>query len=182
MRPKGGGDPLEHLTQTRDRLRRSLVDLKALEVDSLLQAQIIAELMDGPRSSMELVERILSPLPDVPREREACYARVRRAVKNLRAKGYVATSLIRKNSPHRLTRFAVARLLQIASGTEPEGLLTRVDAVLIALSVALGLLGLGRHFSVFQTGDLVTASLFSSFFLVSGSSLTRLFESLHKVM
>ncbi len=182
MRPKGEDDPGEVLAEARDRLRRSLLDLRSLEVGSVLQAQIIAELIDGPRTSMELVERILAPLPDDPREREACYARVRRAVKNLRARGYVATSLIRKNSPHRLTQFAIARLLQVAGGLKPEALVSRVDLALIGVSVALGLFGLGRYFSLFDTGELVTAILFSSFFMVSGSSLTRLIEALHKVM
>lgn len=110
------------LTEVKQRLRRSLNHLETLDIDSLLQAEILSELIDGPRSSAELVEKILYPSKDNSQEREACYARVRRAVKNLGAKGYVSTGLLRKNSPHRLTRYAVARLAEIGGGLTPEKL------------------------------------------------------------
>jgi hypothetical protein len=171
------------LVDAKHRIRKSLGHLQSLEIDSLLQAEIIAELIDGPRSSAELVERILHAGKEDARHYEACYARVRRALKNLGANGYVATSILRRDAPHRLTRYAIARLADIGGGGhETEKLVTPVDYGLTSGSVAAGLIGLIVHLGYLELADLLTGSLFAVFFFVSGAALSRLALTLRKVM
>jgi hypothetical protein len=171
------------LVDAKHRIRKSLSHLQSLEIDSLLQAEIIVELIDGPRSSAELVEHVLHAGKEDARQYEACYARVRRAVKNLGARGYVATSILRRDAPHRLTRYAIARLADIGGGGhEREKLVTPVDYGLASGSVAAGLLGLVIHLGQIELGDLLTGSIFAAFFFASGAALSRLASTLRKVM
>jgi hypothetical protein len=170
------------LVDVKHRLRKSMTHFRTLEIDTLLQAEILAELIDGPRSSTELVERILHTDRSNPREFEASCARVRRGLKNLGARGYVSRGLLRRNSPHRLTRYAVARLADIQTGYDPERIVTRATLCLLSGSVITGILSLMRYAGILVLGRPVTGTLFAFFFLFTGATLTRLVDSLRRLM
>jgi hypothetical protein len=104
-------------------------------------------------------------------------------VKNLGAKGYIGKSILRRSAPHHLTKYAIARLIDIGgTNHSPERLVTRIDYGLATGTFVMGALGLVTYFSSLEIGDFATGVLFAVFFLVSGAALSRLAGAFRKVM
>jgi len=92
--------------------RSAIRHLREMELDSTLQAEVLEKLLDGKKTTEELVALIYK----VPRESQAyqaCYMRVRRAAKRLEEKGLTSRPLFGRDKPHKLTRLALERLLAI---------------------------------------------------------------------
>ena len=175
---EGGGveDPAAGLA---DDLLHSIKQFRELEL-GMLEAEVLARLIDGRRTSNELVLEIFG----TARERSgfiADYNRVRRALKNLERRGFVSAPLLSKEKAYRLTRHGVACLTRIG-GVEwpsPRVIPTR-DRVLYAGSLLLAVA------TVFASRSGVLPGAWDSYlagaFLISvGGSLVRLLETVWSV-
>jgi hypothetical protein len=147
----------------------------------LLEVEILSRLLQGPRTRNELVEEIY----EVRRGEDgynSCYAKVRRAIKVLLSRGYVATKILGKEKPYRITRYAVETLGSIAPGQKPPSLVGIPDMVAYSLCVLLGIVTT----MVISWADMEPSFFVSvipaSFFLFLGVSLTRIWETVRKVM
>lgn len=172
----GAEQSLSHL---RSRLRRSMKELARSEF-SLLQIEIVEELLSGRRTVAELVEAIYS----ISRGHEGFathYSRVRREIRQLESKGFVVPrKLFGRDKPYALTQLAVAKLTRI-EGVEPgqsQHVVPRMDylvylgAILLWI-VASTVLGASGH---------VSTIVVAAFFFTSGIAFCRFLQTVRRVI
>lgn len=113
--------------------------MRESELESPLQIQIIACLLEGRRTATELTHQIYGS--GDRGEMKTDYARVRRELKRLESRGFVAgASLFSRERPYRLTRHGTSSLFGLA-GLVDCALLPRKD-LLLHLATALLLFAL----------------------------------------
>ncbi len=150
-------------------VRRQVRRIREASLRSPLETEIVLCLMDGRRTAAELTETIFGPGGDLKAE----YARVRRDLKGLESRGIVAaTTLFGRERPYRLTKYGVAKLIDIG-GMDAESLFPHHD---IALYVATTLL-----FALVLSFDRMPEWTILLFVFASGASTVRLLEVLRKV-
>jgi hypothetical protein len=96
-----------------EELRRTLRQLRSLEIATPLQMEVIEKLVEGRRNLPELVELIYHESTGDAGYKPH-YMKVKRAAEHLKSRGLVSTNLFGKNKPYRLTRYAVEMLTPIA--------------------------------------------------------------------
>jgi hypothetical protein len=159
----------------------SIKKFKHVEL-SLLEAEILARLIDGRRSSGELVLEIFGTARGSSGY-VADYYKIRRAVKSLERRGYVSSPLLGKEKPLRLTNHGVASLVRIGPEAHPPRVFPVPDLALYASSILLALAtGLVSGNPAGLAGWSWVPKLLSGLFLVSiGASLVRMVETLRRV-
>jgi len=192
---KGWTDLVFNVDKDKDELSKALADLQSQmsgtlktliegELKDITQVSIVRELLDGRRTSSELVEAVYG----VRRGDlgfDSCYTRVRRAVADLESRGFVSRRLFGRDKPYYLTQLAIVRLTRMAK-VAPRGryaLLPRVD-----IGVYLSAVALAGVCAMASSGFLSLPEgpwfliIFSAALLLSGTALTRLVETLKQVI
>jgi hypothetical protein len=169
-----------------DRLRRriveGLIELQKMQIRSIAQGQVVASLLEGRKTIAELVEAIYGYTSDSP-EYNAGYMKISRALQDLAARGYVSRTLLGRDKPYRLTKFALETLLSMQDKVIlPRALVSRLDIIFYILSILFitgallrgtGLLELSRGWSLMLYGSLL--------FLL-GASFSRIIDTFRRVM
>lgn len=183
------------MDKDKDDLSKALADLQSQmsgtlkiliegELKDLTQVCIVRELLDGRRTSSELVDAVYG-IRRGDLGFDSCYTRVRRAVVDLESRGFVSRKLFGRDKPYHLTQLVIVRLTRMAK-IAPRGryaLLSRTDIAVYVAAVALagactmsssGVLSLpeGPWFLI----------VFSAALLASGAALTRFVETLRQVV
>jgi hypothetical protein len=171
------GDIDDVLSKAESEVRVAINKFQAIEVDSILEARIIAELVRGSRSVAELTCWIFETDNDKP-EYTAYYDRVRRVLRILEGKGYVSRRLFGKEKPYRLTNLALRKLLELKHENIDRARL--VDYALYASFVSLVGIILGLTWS--RVGGNLFFILYSLFLVLSGASLARMVRMIQEVM
>jgi len=163
------GDDADAAKVLKDDVLRRVRRIGEAELRPPLEAEIVIRLMDGRRTAPELTGEIFGNHEEYRTE----YARIRRELKRLESKGVVAaTTLFGRKRPYRITRYGVARLMQV-NGTKEESFVNPTDAFLYIATIAV--LALVLDLPEAPSGlPLVLAFL-------SGGSIVRLLESLRSV-
>jgi len=137
-----------------------------------LQAEILRELLSGERTTTELTISIFhTDYQD--KEFEIYHGRVRRAVKTLEKKGYIARKILfGREKPYKLTQFGGAQVLSIIPDVSSSPLIGKRDIVFFIVVPVLG-------FVAWLTLRPVWTNLFS---LVLGMAVFRSAQIVKRVM
>ena len=119
----------ETLLDRGEALRRTLRQLRSLQLATPLQMEVVEKLLEGRRNLPELVELIFHESSGDP-EYKPHYMRVKRAADHLQSQGLVSTKVFGKNKPYHLTRYAVEMLTPIAGEPTRYRLLPRHDVLI----------------------------------------------------
>ena len=140
MTGRGSSEGVEELAKM---LASFAKDLKGIDVETLLEAQILGHLLAGGRTIPELME-IIYGVRYEDSEYASVYMKVRRSLQNLSSKGYVSRPLFGKNRTYRLTDFAIAKLTDIGGRTRGRrvALIPKGDLALYAATTILGAISL----------------------------------------
>lgn len=175
------GDIEESLSRLRSRLTRSMMDLAKSEL-SLLQIEIVEELLLGRRTVTELVETIYS----VRRGEygfSAQYSRIRRELRELESRGFVVSKkFFGRDKPYGLTQLCVARLTSI-EGVEPgtsRHIVPRIDLVLYLGVIVIGIVS--RILIPRLEAPGISTILLACFFFTSGLAVSRFLQTLKRVI
>jgi hypothetical protein len=117
-------------------LRRTLRQLRSLELATPLQMEVVEKLLGGRRNLPELVELIFHQSTGDPGYKSH-YMRVKRATDHLQSRGLVSTKIFGKNKPYHLTRYAVEVLTPIAGEPTRYRLLPRRDIAIYSGTIFL---------------------------------------------
>lgn len=167
------------LGPVRKRILGNLRDLKSLRMVTLLEAEIVARLLEGRRTAGELVEEIF----DVQGDSESFhsyYMRVCRALHSLEKRGYVSTRLFGRDRPYRLTDHVVQRLARIG-GEQPARLVPIRDALVYVVTVVVCVIVILARLGFLEFDRQGFMVLFTLGVLLSGVSLTKFLEMIGKV-
>ncbi len=153
-------------------------ELKNLDL-SLLQAEVLAHLVEGKKTVTELCQMIYGVEPFDP-SFEMYYARVRRAARNLKHRGLISTPLLGKEKPYRLTNHGILQMASLGIALEKRQKLIGLDEVLVFLSVAA--LGLSSILVPSRPDAENVVALLRAFLALSvGVALTRIWGIFRKV-
>jgi hypothetical protein len=174
-----GSEADEVAIRLADGLIHSIKEFRELKL-GMLEVEVLARLVDGRRTSNELVLEIYGTGKDRS-DFAADYNRVRRAVKNLERKGLVSTPFFSKEKPYRLTQHGIAQLTRIGGTQWPNPRIIPVkDRVLYACSImlAFAIIMISRGGVLRNPLD----SYLTGVFLISiGGSLVRMLETVRRV-
>jgi hypothetical protein len=179
LRNLKGGTPDVSTSHLANDLIRSIKEFRELDL-GMLEAEVLARLVDGRRTSNELVLEIYGLGKDRS-DYIADYSRVRRALKNLERRGFVSAPLFSKEKPYRLTQHGIASLTRIGGTQWPKPRIVPVkDRVLYACSLLLAVATVLAAREPFLSHPL--DSYLAGIFLVSiGASLVRLIETIRRI-
>jgi len=182
---EGGDSPGEVLFDLHDvvrkRVLRTVDDLHRLGISDVLQARILACLFDGRRTVAELVEELYGCRNPDPGYMSA-YSKTRRGIRELESKGYVATRMLGRDKPYRLTSYAISRLSGLASEDMSIRLVPWKDIAIHTVSLILLFFAIGILIGSFELIDPYLVSFYAAFFTMTGVSVTRLVETVSRVM
>ena len=130
----GGQEVRQKLVLARQNLLPSVSELKSLDL-SLLQAEILAYLVDGRRTVSELCQMIYGVDLADP-SFEMYYARVRRAARDLKLRGLISTPLLGRQKPYRLTNHGILQMASLGDALEKRPRLVGINDILIFFSAA----------------------------------------------
>ena len=128
-------DDAERDRPPQKRLLENIHSLKRLGVEDVLQAEILAHLVNGPAAASDLASEIFCNKGSEAPSR-AQYMRVARALGGLERKGYVARSPFGKQKPYRLTGYARELLAAVAADKRPSSLISRKDIIWCVLAMS----------------------------------------------
>ncbi len=137
------GVPSEWTEELASRLAAYAKDLRGVDLESVLDAQVLSELIRGRRTVPELVGLLYGVQHGYPGY-NSYYMKVRRSLQNLGGKGYVSCPIFGKNRPYRLTGYAIAKLTNIGGEGSPRrvALVPRKDLAVYVATTLLGCLSL----------------------------------------
>ena len=162
--------------ESREVLRHLVDRIHLLDLKSGVQTAVLKELVQGRRTTRELVNLIYGEDRGAATY-ESNYTRVRRALKSLESRGYVSSSLFGREKTYRLTRHGERTLMNVTAGREPPSLLGKMEIFLLVVTCFVGVFGI---FSLEFTGSI--PSLVSvAFFILLGMSLCRAVSRLWEV-
>jgi len=164
------------LRKAEHEVRGAIKKFRTLQAGSLLEAEIIAELSAGRRSTAELTCQIFETSRDKS-EYAAYYDRVRRALRILEGKGYVSHRLFGKERPHALTQLALTNLLRLDSVEPPK---RWPDYAAFSGFITLAAITLALANSEAAANLFLAA--YSGFLILGGVSVTRMLQILRRVM
>ena len=174
-----GVNGVEDVRDVRVVARDAIQDLKEIDLDSSLEAEVLENLVGGRKSTEELVGLIYDTAKgtgDYP----AYYMRVRRATRSLEEKGLVSTALLGREKPYRLTRHALDKLLAMKDNRIEPCLVPVLDRVLY---LALGVLvAVTWAWAMIGHGQQVLFYLSLTTVFLTGLAISRFLETLGKVM
>lgn len=169
------------LSNLRSRLDRSIRELAKSEF-TLVQVEILEELMSGRRTVEELVEAIYS-VRRGETGHSTHYSRIRREVRQLESRGFVCRKrLLGRDKPYGLTTLAVARLTNIedVQSWGPLRVVPAIDWGVYAAVLAMGIAGLAIHGT--EVAPSIFTALVLSFVFGSGIAFTRFAQTLRRVI
>jgi len=179
LRSLGDGEADEVAIRLADDLVHSIKEFRGLKL-GMLEVEVLARLVDGRRTSNELVLEIYG----TGRDRSgfiADYNRVRRALKNLERRGLVSAPILSKEKPYRLTQHGIASLTRIGGTKWPSPMIIPLKdraLYLCSIALAIGTVAISRGEILSNPLDSYLASLL----LVSvGGSVVRLLETVRRV-
>lgn len=172
---------MEHASRVRALLSQVLAnarDMKRMRITSVVDIEILTCLVEGRRTVGELAEQIYGARRTDPGY-HTYYMKVRRAVKDLQRRGYVATRLFGKEKPYKLTPFVVARMM--GADGRSVGVVPLLDGLIYVLTICLGLANVAfAGFSPFLSRPYMIM-VYTVFVFLTGYSLSRLTIAFRKV-
>ena len=167
--------PLELREKIRDNVRL----LSTLDIDTTLQAEIVAHLLDGRKTPAQLAELLFESQGEGSSS-HPYYMRVSRALQVLESRGYVSRRLFGSHKPYRLTRYALAMLASLDE-TGAGGLVGRWDMALFLATGICAVFTISANQGYCQLGRFPFMVLYTVFLLLSGMSLLRFLEKVRRV-
>jgi len=164
----------------RDRVRKGVSRLKGVDVTDQLEIEILSQLLDGNRTSAEIVHSVYGLGRGDPGF-SSVYSRVRRSLRRLEYKGLVSRKLFGRDRPYRLTQLAKINLARIGGEEEQVGPLRGADLLVWSGTVCLaGLVGaLGSGWVRLPNPALFV--VFGSFFYFLGLTTSSLIHAVRRV-
>jgi len=163
------------------RVRRGVSQLRGLDIADELQVEIVSELIERKLTGVEIVQRVYG-LGRYEEGFNSCYTRTRRALKRLESKGLVATSVLGKEKPYRLTDIAAINLARIGGEREQTGIVSRSDLLFylatFVLAAPIASIGAG----LWRPEDPWIAGLYACFFYLLGVSTSRVTQAVRRVL
>lgn len=163
------------LSRLRSGVLGSVRKLRRIDLD-MMQAEIVGHLLEGRRTATELVLEIYQVEPGQP-DYQARYAALRRSLKDLESRGLVATNLLGRDKPYRLTRHGIAVLCSIVPGEDRPRIVRKGELLLLAstglAAIAMVLL---RH-----SHEVIVYASFATFFTLFGLSMRTFAGILRRV-
>jgi len=182
---EGNDLPDDSVPDVRGLVRKKLLgtvsDLHKLGIADTLQARIIACLIVGRRTVAELVEEIYG-CRNADTGYMSAYSKTRRGIRELESRGYVATRLLGKDKPYRLTHYALGKLSGLGEHGDRERLVSRKDLAVYIASVILLTAAVSILLGVVEPPETYLVWFYALFFTFLGISLTRLAETISRVM
>jgi hypothetical protein len=171
----------ESLSRLQSRILRATEELAKAQLSSTIQVRLVLELLQGRRTVTELVESIYS----VGRGGEgfsAHYYQLDSELRDLESKGIVWRRPFGRNKPYSLTQLGIARLTAIGGVRRGMGTaaFSKLDLAAFSSVVILGIVGIWMNAS--QSGQAYLTPVAVAFFIASGFALSRLVESLRRVV
>lgn len=160
------------------RLLDNIDPLKRLGVEDVLQAEILARLVNGPAATSDLASQIFCN-KDSEAASRAQYMRVARALVGLERKGYVARSPFGKQKPYRLTRYAQELMAAIAADQRPGSLISRKDIIWCVLAMSSA--GLSLRLTGMEPPSTLVMGCWLVTGIFSGLCATRLARILRRI-
>lgn len=157
------------------RLWESVKILVEMGLASELESEILRALIDGPRNTTELVEIIYGSTRNVPGF-GVDYMKLSRAMRRLEGSGLVATRILGRDRPYRLTPYALEKLYFLGRpGEAAQRLVGSFDILiyLVTLSSGLGMV-------LLQESPWIGAA-FGLFLYALGISTCRIYRMLRRL-
>jgi hypothetical protein len=174
-------DTAENLKKLRTRVHEGVSKLRGLEIGDELAIEILAQLVDGRKSTAEIVELIYG-LRKGDDGFISCYSRVGREIKRLESKGLVSRQLFGRDKPYRLTELAVTNLARIGGEEKQLALILKSELVIYLVTVSLAVPIASQTLNLWQLGDLVTAAIFPCFCFFLGFSCSKVLQTLRRIL
>ena len=170
-------------TPTIDELLCKIKDVKELQVDNVLQAEILVRLMQHKSTGSDLATCIFPHGTEgaaSPASSHAEYMRIVRSLGALEGKGLVARALFGKEKPYHLTGHGQEAVTAALRGSYPSPLLPRRDLVLYAAGAGITSVAMALTVMEASTEALIAGWLSTG--LVLGMCLTRFVGMLRRVL
>jgi hypothetical protein len=161
----------------RDLLGLVIDRVHLLGIGSGLETKVLGQLVSSPRTMRELVNQIYHTDRGNP-EFESSYARMRRSVKRLEAKGYVSSSLFGHEKTYRVTRYGERCILGLIAGFPPPRAIGHLDIAIFSSTILIGVLLLADLGAMPDTVGRAASILF---LVLLGVSLCRVVTVLREV-
>jgi len=171
-------DDAERDRPPQKRLLENIHSLKRLGVEDVLQAEILAHLVNGPAAASDLASEIFCNKGSEAPSR-AQYMRVARALGGLERKGCVARSPFGKQKPYRLTGCARELLAAVAADKRPSSLISRNDIIWCVLAMSSA--GLSLKLTGMELPSTLLMGCWLATGLVSGLCAARLARILRRI-
>jgi hypothetical protein len=178
---RADSDTAENLSRLRTRVHEGVSKLRGLEIGDELAIEILAQLVDGRKSTAEIVELIYG-LRKGDEGFISCYSRVGREIKRLESKGLVSRQLFGRDKPYRLTELAVTNLARIGGEKKQMALVPKGELLVYLVTIALAVPIASQTLNLLQLGDLGTAVIFPCFCFFLGFSCSKVLQTLGRVL
>jgi hypothetical protein len=173
-------DSIDQIDTLKSRVKEGVSRLKGLDMGDVLSIEILSQLVDGRKSTAEIVELVYG-LRKGDRGFKSCYSRTARAIRVLESRGLVSRRLLGRDKPYRLTPMAIANLARIGGEEQQMALVPKADLV-----AYVGTLSLAVPFAM-QAVGLVTMSggielwLFPCFCFMLGICFVEVLRTFRRV-
>ncbi len=168
-------DSYEEIAEIMDSLKCQM----RLGLETALEAEIVANLLEGKRTIGDLVEVIYNRRGDDP-EFHRCYMRVYRALQRLGRKGYVSRKLFGSEKPYRLTSLAFDQLASVRR-RDTSHLVDPSDGALLVGTIVMAVVTALASKGDLRVSRQVFTLIYSLFVFLSGASSLRLVQMVRKV-
>ncbi len=170
-------DSVRHL---QERAISSIRKLRQLEL-SMLEAEILDNLMDGRKNAVELVDCIYG-LARGHEGFDASCIKVRRSLKGLERRGFISTGIFGREKPYRLTQHGVAVLSSIAPEMDTPKILHVHEIISFVATGVVGIIVLASAWGALGSQDRILGGLvFAAFYILLGYSLAMLVQAIRRV-
>ncbi len=178
---RADSDTASKLNRLRARVHEGVSKLKGLEIGDQLAIEILAQLVDGRKSTAEIVELVYG-LRKGDGGFISCYSRVAREVKRLESRGLVSRKMFGRDKPYRLTELAVTNLARIGGEERQLALVQRSELAVYLVTIGLAVPIASQTLDLWQLGDVVTAVVFPCFCFFLGFSCSRVLQTIRRVL
>ena len=178
---RADSDSIENIDKLNKRVREGVSRLRGLDVGDVLFIEILAQLVDGRKSSTEVVELIYG-LRKGEEGFISCYSRVSREIKKLESRGLVSRKMFGRDKPYRLTELAITNLARIGGEERQLALVEKTELAVYLATIALALPIASQTLNLWELGDVVTATIFPSFCFFLGFSCSKVIQTLRRVL
>ena len=166
--------------EIRRRVKDGVTNLRGLEIGDELGTEILYQLVDGRKTTSEIVELIYGLRSD-DEGFKTSYGKVRREIRRLESKGLISRRLLGRDKPYRLTEFAVANLARIGGQEKQLSLVPWYDVTIYLMTLLLSTPVLLQVTDLVQFPEAIHVGLFTCLAFLLGASSVEILRTLRRV-